>query len=56
MQTKDSDSPPGMKPFWGPGRAWEDNPKVNLQELDVRMWAGLFKPAREPAAGSFCPS
>jgi hypothetical protein len=54
MQTNDSDSPPGMKSFWGPGRTWEDNPKIDLRELDVRMWAGLFRPARGPAAGSFC--
>jgi len=46
MQMNDSDSPPGMKIFWGPGRTWEDNPKIDLQELDVRMCDWIIQ-ARE---------
>lgn len=50
MQTKGNNSPPGMRPFWRLERTWEDNIKVDHQQLEVRMWAGLFRPAKGPVA------
>jgi len=53
MQTNDSDSPPGMKPFWGPGRTWEDNPKADIQELDVRMCGWIIQARERNSCGLF---
>jgi hypothetical protein len=49
-----SNSPPGMGLLWGPGHTSEDNPKTDLQELDVTVWAGLLRLGKGPVAGSFC--
>jgi hypothetical protein len=33
--------PEGKRPLGRPRRKWEDNIKMDLQELGLRMWTGL---------------
>jgi hypothetical protein len=34
--------PEGKRPFVRPSRRWEDNIKMDLQEVDVVVWTGSF--------------
>ena len=36
------DKPKGKRPFGRPRRRWEDNIKMDFQEVDVRAWTGLI--------------
>jgi hypothetical protein len=34
--------PRGERPLARPGRRWEDNIKIDLQEVGWRAWTGVF--------------
>jgi len=36
------EKPKGKRQFGRPRRRWEDNIKMDLQEVDVRAWTGLI--------------